>query len=183
MLATDGFIVYDIQDEACRTEVERPFPFRKNLDAAWYASLFLEATGKHCVVYKSVVEESIEKLGDWVDNAIDKYGHNCFNLVGAPSSSRQYKGPTLVEGMNFMKSKPRTSFGCVAIPERHTKKVMGKCTVIFKSILSSFDKNRMQILIMHVPFSERATKTKTWYGRLSVEQTGSLRKGFITPLP
>jgi hypothetical protein len=28
VLATDGFIVYDIQDEAGRTSLERPFPFR-----------------------------------------------------------------------------------------------------------------------------------------------------------
>ena len=27
-LATDGFIVYDIQDEGGRTTTERPFPFR-----------------------------------------------------------------------------------------------------------------------------------------------------------
>ena len=40
VLATDGFIVYDIQDEAGRTEMERPFPFRKTMDAALYASYF-----------------------------------------------------------------------------------------------------------------------------------------------
>ena len=28
VLATDGFIVYDIQDEDGRTTLERPFPFR-----------------------------------------------------------------------------------------------------------------------------------------------------------
>lgn len=28
VLATDGFIIYDIQDEAGRTTMERPFPFR-----------------------------------------------------------------------------------------------------------------------------------------------------------
>ena len=40
VLATDGFIVYDIQDEEGRTEMERPFPFRKTMDAALYASYF-----------------------------------------------------------------------------------------------------------------------------------------------
>ncbi|KAJ1617481.1 hypothetical protein T492DRAFT_850059 [Pavlovales sp. CCMP2436] len=33
-LATDGFIVYDIQDEAGRTQDARPFPFMKTLDPA-----------------------------------------------------------------------------------------------------------------------------------------------------
>jgi hypothetical protein len=28
VLATDGFIIYDIQNEMGRTSVERPFPFR-----------------------------------------------------------------------------------------------------------------------------------------------------------
>lgn len=30
--ATDGFIVYDIQDEASRTSEARPFPFRRTMD-------------------------------------------------------------------------------------------------------------------------------------------------------
>ena len=85
MLATDGFIVYDIQDEAGRTTVERPFPFKKTLDASWYASLFLQNTGKHCVVYKSVVEDSLNGFDGWIDEAVNKYGHHCFNLVGAPT--------------------------------------------------------------------------------------------------
>ena len=122
MLATDGFIVYDIQDEAGRTTVERPFPFKKTLDASWYASLFLENTGKHCVVYKSVVEDSLNGFDQWIDEAVVKYGHHCFNLVGAPTSTRQYQGPTLQEAMIHMSKKPKCDFGCVAIPERHTKK-------------------------------------------------------------
>ena len=122
VLATDGFIVYDIQDEAGRTTVERPFPFKKTLDAAWYASLFLENTGKHCVVYKSVVEDSLDGFDQWIDEAVVKYGHHCFNLVGAPTSTRQYQGPTLQEAMVHMAKKPQCNFGCVAIPERHTKK-------------------------------------------------------------
>ena len=40
VLATDGFIVYDIQDEGKRTTLERPFPFRKTMDPALYASIF-----------------------------------------------------------------------------------------------------------------------------------------------
>ena len=50
VLATDGFIVYDIQDEAGRTTMERPFPFRKTLDPSWYGSLFPENSGKQTVV-------------------------------------------------------------------------------------------------------------------------------------
>jgi hypothetical protein len=52
VLATDGFIVYDIQDEAGRTKMERPFPFRKTLDPSWYGSLFPSRSGKGCMIYK-----------------------------------------------------------------------------------------------------------------------------------
>jgi hypothetical protein len=41
VLATDGFIVYDIQDEKGRTETERPFPFRKTMDASWLGSTLI----------------------------------------------------------------------------------------------------------------------------------------------
>ena len=123
VLATDGFIVYDIQDEGGRTKMERPFPFRKTMDAAQYASYFRPVSGKQCVVYKSVVEESSEAFESWLDNAISQYGHNAFNLVGAPSSSQQSLGLTLGQaGVVVNKRAAAASFGCVCIPERHTSK-------------------------------------------------------------
>lgn len=122
VLATDGFIVYDIQDEAGRTKVERPFPFRKTMDPAWYASLFPSHSGKECVVYKSVCENTLEEYGSWLDQACDTFGHETFTLVGAPSSTTQLKGPTLVETMNYTKNRVGCSFGCVCIPERHVSK-------------------------------------------------------------
>jgi len=121
-LATDGYIVYDIQEEKGRTESERPFPFRKTLDPSWYASLFHEHSAKHCIVYKSVVEDSMDNLNCWIDKAIQTHGHRAFNLVGAPTSKREYKGPTIQEAMDHVKSRNDCFFGCVSIPERHTKK-------------------------------------------------------------
>ena len=122
VLATDGFLVYDIQDEAVRTTFERPFPLKKCMDAAQYASFFPAACGKECVVYKSVVEAGIEEFDEWLDAACDKYHHSAFNLVGAPSSKVQYKGLKLHEAGRKMQSKKNCSFGCVCIPERHTSK-------------------------------------------------------------
>ena len=122
-LATDGYIVYDIQDEKGRTEITRPFPFRKTLDPSWFASLFHKLSAKNVVVYKSVVESSVENLDLWIDNAIHEHGHTAFNLVGAPSSKMQYQGPTIHEAMRHVsKTRDDCSFGCVSIPERHTKK-------------------------------------------------------------
>ena len=122
VLACDGFLVYDIQDEAGRTSVERPFPFKKCMNAAEYASFFPAVSGKQCVVYKSVVEDGAEAFEEWMDIAVNKYHHNAFNLVGAPSSKVVYKGLKLHEAGKRMQSRLSCSFGCVCIPERHTSK-------------------------------------------------------------
>ena len=50
--ATDGFIVYDIQDESSRNADARPFPFRRTMDPAEFASLFPSISGKSAVLYK-----------------------------------------------------------------------------------------------------------------------------------
>lgn len=122
VLATDGFIVYDIQDEGGRTTTERPFPFRKTMEPSLYASFFREATGKQCIVYKSVVESSVEDFDNWVDGCVSKLGHTTFNLVGAPSSSQAYAGPNLTDACKRIQARTDCDFGCVCIPERHTKK-------------------------------------------------------------
>ena len=51
-LATDGFIVYDIQEEKGRTPEPRPFPFRKLDDPSHFASVLKDVSGKESVVYK-----------------------------------------------------------------------------------------------------------------------------------
>ena len=136
-LATDGYIVYDIQDEAGRTTVARPFPFRKTLDSAWYASLFHEQSAKNVVVYKSVVESSVKELDIWFDKSICEYKHSAFTLVGAPSSKREYQGPTLVEAMKHVNDREDCSFGSVSIPERHTKKGNEHENMLKKTMLGS----------------------------------------------
>lgn len=122
VLAIDGFIVYDIQDEAGRTTMERPFPFRKTMDPSLYASFFPALSGKQCVVYKCVVENSMEEFDQWLDSSVHKYGHTAFNFVGAASSSVQYAGPTLQSAGLRSVERGDCKFGCVTIPERHTKK-------------------------------------------------------------
>lgn len=125
VLATDGFIIYDIQEEKDRVDIERPFPFRKTLDPSWYASLFPKQCGKQCIVYKCVVEESAEKFDNWIDTAIVNHQHKAFNLVGAPTSKVDYAGLTLKDASLIVKGKPKATnvaFGCVCIAERHARK-------------------------------------------------------------
>ena len=44
MLPVDGYVIYDIQDEAGRTNDERPFPFRRTVEPAQYASRLAQVT-------------------------------------------------------------------------------------------------------------------------------------------
>lgn len=121
VLATDGFIVYDIQDEGTRTSVERPFPFRKTMDPALYASFFPPVSGKQCVVYKCVVESGPEEFEEWLNRAIVDYGHVAFNLVG-PASSSAAQGLSLTAAGEMTRRRRDCKFGCVSIAERHTSK-------------------------------------------------------------
>jgi hypothetical protein len=130
VLATDGFIVYDIQDEKGRVETERPFPFRKTMDASWYGSLFPIIAGKQCIVYKSVVEDSVDGFNDWLETAINTHGNKAFNLVGAPTSKIEYHGPSLPDASKIVRARNDAKFGCVCIAERHGKRdeALSMCT-------------------------------------------------------
>ena len=60
-LACDGYIVYDIQEEAGRTADARPFPFRKLDDPGAFAAALRKASGgTESVVYKCVAETKSE---------------------------------------------------------------------------------------------------------------------------
>lgn len=123
VLATDGFVVYDIQDESVRTTAERPFPFRKTMDAARFASLFFSLSGKRCVVYKSVSDASPEAFDAWLSHASSAYGHSAFTLVGAPSSAAAgAAGLTLTAAFARARRHSGVGVGAVAIAERHTAK-------------------------------------------------------------
>jgi hypothetical protein len=122
VLATDGFIVYDIQDEKGRTSAERPFPFRKTLDPAWYGSLFPELSGKDCIIYKCCVEDDTAAFTSWLEHATRDLNHSAFNLVGAPTSSLDFSGLKLKDACAIVTSNPLSAFGCVCIPERHMTK-------------------------------------------------------------
>mmetsp|Transcript_29731 Transcript_29731/g.74798 ORF Transcript_29731/g.74798 Transcript_29731/m.74798 type:complete len:367 (+) Transcript_29731:259-1359(+) len=131
-LATDGFIVYDIQDEAGRTQDARPFPFMKTLDPAEYGALLQRRSGKGTVIYKCVVEADNQTFDHWLDNAISRHDHRCFNLVGGASSSVSYTGPTMPDAAEKVLSRS-AAFGCVTIAERHAKKGTEHTSLLRKS--------------------------------------------------
>lgn len=67
------------------------------MDSALYASFFKAVSGKSCVVYKSVVESSIQDFESWLRKAVVEFDHKSFTFVGAPSSKISYTGPSLEE--------------------------------------------------------------------------------------
>lgn len=116
-LASDGFIVYDIQDEPGRSDLERPFPFRRVMDSSRYAALLARSSGKQCLVYKCVADANFE---EWLERASTEHGHCAVNIVGRASSQGEYHGPTISEAMDMVAQHESIHFGCVCIAERHT---------------------------------------------------------------
>jgi hypothetical protein len=116
-LASDGFIVYDIQDEPGRSDMERPFPFRRVMDSSGYAALLARSSGKECVVYKCVADPNFD---EWLEQATTEHGHSTINLVGRASSQGDYQGPTISQAMEKVQAQKSVKFGCVCIAERHT---------------------------------------------------------------
>lgn len=130
-LATDGYIVYDIQEEKGRVPDPRPFPFRPMMEPSGYAGLLKAASGKDSVVYKCVVEHSEGAFEDWVTTAKNVHGVETFNLVGGATSTVQYSGPTMSDAAKVLQ-KHNLSFGGVTIAERHTKKGNEHSTIASK---------------------------------------------------
>lgn len=120
--ATDGFIVYDIQDEASRTTEARPFPFRRTMDPSDYAALFPPSSGKSTVLYKAVSEPSEAAFDAWLDSAAGLNGHRTFNLVGPASSSDSGHIKLDAAASRVAARREEVAFGCVTIAERHLAK-------------------------------------------------------------
>jgi len=116
-LATDGFIVYDIQDEPGRTDMDRPFPYRRVMDSSAHAALLARSSGRECLVYKCVADANFDT---WLQTAKSTHGHSAINLVGRASSEGVYVGPTISVAMQKVASEKGVDFGCVCIAERHT---------------------------------------------------------------
>lgn len=117
VLASDGFIVYDIQDEPGRSDIDRPFPFRKVMDSSAHAAMLARSSGRECLVYKCVADPDFD---EWLRVAKNDHGHSAINVVGRASSEGKYEGPSIAEAMEKVNAQEGMHFGCVCIAERHT---------------------------------------------------------------
>jgi hypothetical protein len=121
-LAPDGLVLYDLQDEAARTDAARPFPFLPTLEPLDYSRDFLAALEVPRILYKCVGNQSPAELAAWVD-ALEANGRDACVLVGAPSSAQgaAFRLRTAYELLG-RRATP-ACLGGVAIAERHARKL------------------------------------------------------------
>ncbi|MDQ6419581.1 methylenetetrahydrofolate reductase [Paenibacillus sp. LHD-117] len=119
-LDLDGLILYDVQDEAERTDEERPFPYLKALDPTLYSKSYLDHWKVPKIIYRVIGNHTKQELGDWLrlDAADDR-----FSVFVGTSSSQQQITMRLPEAYELSgKLNDRLMLGGVVIPERHMKK-------------------------------------------------------------
>lgn len=119
-LPVDGVVVYDIQDEASRTKVERPFPFLKTCDGETWSTEHLAALPLPKIVYRAVGKYEPTALEGFLDRSADR--GNLAVFVGAASRDQPVT-LTMEQAYALAAARPRrVPLGGVAIPERHAAK-------------------------------------------------------------
>jgi hypothetical protein len=114
-LEPDGVVVYDIQDEAERTDVPRPFPFLPTMDPQGYATEQL--AGLPSIVYRCVTRDDEPQLIRWLQGA------QVAVLVGA-ASRRARPALPLTEAYSLARRHaPHLLLGGIAIAERHAARL------------------------------------------------------------
>ncbi|WP_419238624.1 methylenetetrahydrofolate reductase [Photobacterium leiognathi subsp. mandapamensis] len=121
-LAIDGLIVYDIQDEASRTNKPRPFPFKSTHAPRHYSSLLNKKTDKPVITYKSVVQSETEEFDAWLNEAWDEYRVRDMVLVGSPSAKNEVSLPLSAAYQTLADNRNNFFTGGIMIAERHAKK-------------------------------------------------------------
>ena len=119
-LDLDGLILYDIDDEAERNPVQRPFPFSPTLDPADFLANNLAEWPTPVIVYRAVGKYSRADLRSWM-SAQDP-AQVLTVLVGAGSSTPT-AATTLADAQAWCRElNPDLTVGGVAIPERHSRR-------------------------------------------------------------
>ncbi|MFD2163147.1 methylenetetrahydrofolate reductase [Paradesertivirga mongoliensis] len=117
-LDLDALIVYDVQDESARTDVERPFPFTTALDPFEYASQYLQDLAIPKIIYRPAGKYSSEELSQWLQNLKTHRFYPIF--VGLPSPDYVVK-TSLAEAYKIWNEQhgEHSVIGAITIPERH----------------------------------------------------------------
>ncbi|WP_433158029.1 methylenetetrahydrofolate reductase [Kribbella sp. CA-247076] len=115
----DALILYDIDDEAERSDTERPFPFSPTMDPARFLAEHLTWWERPAIVYRSVGKYSEAELDSWVRRTPDGLGTV---MVGAPTSFASVK-TSLSRAYDLWQGCGSVMpLGGVTIPERHSSR-------------------------------------------------------------
>ena len=111
----DGLVLYDTQDEAERTNLQRPFPFLATLDPLRYAQHDLAPLALPKIVYRAVGKYAPTDF----EADLTRLGAGPAVFVGA-ASRQQAVQRSLKDAYSLRRSRqPALQLGGVVIPERH----------------------------------------------------------------
>jgi 5,10-methylenetetrahydrofolate reductase len=121
VLAPDGLVVYDIQDEPGRSGQARPFPFLPTVDPEVYAYAALAELAIPKIVYRCVGAEPQEVFSSWLDTL--RAADRRFSVfVGAARGRPRPAGLALADAYALARGVPNLVLGGIAIAERHVAK-------------------------------------------------------------
>lgn len=122
MLAPDGLVVYDIQDEPGQRGQARPFPFLPTVDPEFYAHHALAELAIPKIIYRCVGAHSRQVFSSWLEVVASAVDPHVSVFVGAPRGRPHSAGLPLTEAYALARTTPNLVFGGIAIAERHVAK-------------------------------------------------------------
>ncbi|HXK19646.1 MAG TPA: hypothetical protein VNG33_17670 [Polyangiaceae bacterium] len=122
LLAPDGLVIYDIQDEPGRNDQARPFPFLPTVDPEVYAHDSLAELAIPKIVYRCVGAHPRGVFSSWIDGVRSTDRRHLSVFVGAPRGRSHAAGLPLAEAYAIARTAPNLVLGGIAIAERHVAK-------------------------------------------------------------
>ncbi|NLC28752.1 MAG: 5,10-methylenetetrahydrofolate reductase [Campylobacteraceae bacterium] len=116
----DGIVMYDLQDEAERTALKRPFPFLETIDPTEYVDRYLKSLQKPAIIYRAIGKYSHEETELWLINRNSTDSISVF--VGAASKNQKVQMSIKDAYVLCKKVAPNMKLGGIAIAERHSQK-------------------------------------------------------------
>jgi hypothetical protein len=122
VLAPDGLVVYDIQDEPGQNGQARPFPFLPIVDPEVYAREALAELAIPKIVYRCVGAHPSDVFANWIDGVRSAANRQLSVFVGAARGRSHSAGLPLTEAYGLARAAPNLIVGGIAIAERHVAK-------------------------------------------------------------
>jgi 5,10-methylenetetrahydrofolate reductase len=168
-LPVDGLIVYDIQDEAERVSVPRPFPFLPTLSPEVYAHDHLGNLAVPKILYRCVNRDTRDGFVRWLES--ENARPRISVLVGAPSRHSQV-GLRLTDAYALARQhSSNLLLGGIAIAERHARTLDEHERLLAKTA------NGCRFFVTQAVYDVTSTKSLLSDYALAVDKTGGM------PLP